>query len=270
MAPESEESALNTIEEAARRLAQLRSSGVDTPSEPATGPATPPLEVGTGEHEVAALRPEGLSGLRPQCAGERPAPSQRSYAALTPPSRPPARQSPQAAARRQPRIQRMSSERWRIASSLLLSLLIHGLLLSLTFGGQGLGLPGLGFPWQQRRVEVPELRLVLVPARVTPAVAAVNSVAGPTQQASIEPPVAGGRALTPPASPAPLRRALEIVPAAKPERNAVTPAAPAEASARPDESRHAVPAKIPKTAAIGVAPSDTPKPVMPSAPQHPM
>ena len=210
---------MNTIEEAARRLAQLRSSGVDTPSEPATRPATPPLEVGTGEHEVAAPGPEGLSGLRAQWAGEPPAPSQRSYAALTPPSSPPAKQSPQAAARTQPQIQRMSSERWRMASSLLLSLLIHGLLLSLTFGGQGLGLPGLGFPWQERRVEVPELRLVLVPAPVTRAVAAVNSVAGPTQQASIEPPVAGGRAPTPPASPAPLRgRALEIVPAAKPKQ----------------------------------------------------
>ena len=57
---------MNTIDEAARRLAQLRSTGVDTPSEPATEPATPPLEVGTGEHEVAAPGPEGLSGLRAQ------------------------------------------------------------------------------------------------------------------------------------------------------------------------------------------------------------
>ena len=253
---------MNTIEEAARRLAQLRSSGVDTPSEPATGPATPPLEVGTGEHEVAAPRPEGSSGLRAQWAGERPAPSQRSYVALTPPSSPPAK--------------RMSSERWRMASSLLLSLLIHGLLLSLTFGGQGLGLPGLSFPWQERRIEVPELRVVLVPAPIAPAEPAVKSVAGPAPQASIEPPVAGGRAPTPPASPAPLRgRGLEIVPAAKPkaevkpERNAVAPAAPAKASTRPSESRHAVPAKIPKTAAIDVAPSRRPKLVVPTAPTAP-
>ena len=120
-----------------------------------------------------------------------------------------------------------------MASSLLLSLLIHGSLLSLTFGGQGLGLPGLAFPWQERRIEVPELRVVLVPAPLTPAEPAVKSVAGPVQQASIEPPVAGGRAPTPPASPAPPRgrAALEIVPAAKPkaetkpERNAVAPAA---------------------------------------------
>ena len=218
---------MNTIEEAAHRLAQLRSAGVDTPSEPATGPATPPLEVRTGEHEVAAPGPEGLSGLRAQWAGERPATSQRSYAALTPPSSPPAEQSPQAAARRQPRIQRMSSERWRMTSSLLLSLLIHGLLLSLTFGGKGLGLPGLRFPWQERRVEVPELRVVLVPAPVTAAEPAINSVAPPLQQASIEPPVAGGRALTPPSSPAPLRgRALEIVPAAKPEAKPPWPLPP--------------------------------------------
>ena len=103
-----------------------------------------------------------------------------------------------------------------MSSSLLLSLLIHGLLLSLTFGGQGLGLPSLGFPWQERRVEVPELRLVLVPAPVARAVTTVDSVAGPAQQASIEPPIAGGRAPTPPASPTPPRgRAFEIVPAAK-------------------------------------------------------
>ena len=254
---------MNTIEEAARRLSHLRSSGVDTSSEPATRPATPPPEVGTGEHEVAAPGPEGLSGLRAQWAGERPAPSQRSYAALTPPSSPPAKQSPQVAAGTQPQIQRMRPERWRMAYSLLLSLLIHGLLLSLTFGGQGLGLPSLGFPWQQRRVEVPELRVVLVPAAVTGAVAAVNSVAGPAQQTSIEPPVAGARASTPPASPSPLRRgALEMVPAAKPERNAVAPAVPAKTATR-GESRQAAPAKIPKTAAIGVPPFGRPKVVAP-------
>ena len=171
----------------------------------------------------------------------------------------------------------MSSERWRMASSLLLSLLFHGLLLSLTFGGQGLGLPGLSFLWQERRVEVPELRVVLVPAPITPAETAVNSVAGPTQQTSIAPPVAGGRVPTPPASPAPLRgRALEIVPAAKPkaeakpERNAVAPAASAKASTRAGESsRQAAPAKIPKPAAIAVTPSGMPKSVVRTAPTMP-
>ena len=157
--------------------------------------------------------------------------SEHFYDALTPP----AKQSPQAAVRTQPRIERMSSERWRMESSLLLSLLIHGLLLSLTFSGQGRGLPSLKLPWQERRVEVPELRVLLVPAPAPRELAAVNSGAEPAQQASIEPPVAGGRAPAPPASPAPLRgRALEIAPAGKPkaeaqpQRNAVAASSPAK------------------------------------------
>src|SRR5260221_8966763 len=47
--------------------------------------------------------------------------------------------------------QRMSSERRRLTYALLLSLLIHALLLSLIFSGEGLWLPGFGFPWQDRR-----------------------------------------------------------------------------------------------------------------------
>ena len=46
----------------------------------------------------------------------------------------------------------MSPERRRLAPALLLSLLIHAWLLSLTFGGQGLWFPGFGFPWQERRI----------------------------------------------------------------------------------------------------------------------
>jgi len=228
----------------------------------------------TNVAEVAAPEPEALSGTRAQWAAERLAPSERSYAALTTPSDPAAKQSPQAAAR-QPLIQRMSSERWRMAASLLLSLLIHGSLLSLTFAGQGLGLPGLGFPWQERRIEVPELRVVLVPARITPTEPAVKTVAGPAQQASIAAPVAGGRARTPTASPAPPlgRSALEIVPAAKPKteakpaRNAVARAAPAKARIRAGESRRAVPAKVPEPAAIAVAPAARSKRVVPAAPR---
>lgn len=58
--------------------------------------------------------------------------------------------------------------------ALVLSLLVHGLLLSLTFGGEGFGLPGLALPWQDRRAEVPDLRVVLLqppPAAPEPAVA---------------------------------------------------------------------------------------------------
>ena len=62
--------------------------------------------------------------------------------------------------------ERPSPERRRMRIALLLSLLFHALLLGLTFGGQGVGLPGFGFPWQERRAEVPNLRVVLAPLRV--------------------------------------------------------------------------------------------------------
>ena len=63
----------------------------------------------------------------------------------------------------------MSFERRRLTFALLLSLLIHTFLLSLTFGGQLHWLPAFGFPWQDRRIEEPDLRVVVVPARATPA-----------------------------------------------------------------------------------------------------
>ena len=72
--------------------------------------------------------------------------------------------------------QRMSGERRRFAVSLLLSLLLHVPLLSLTFGSHGLGLPSFDFPWRVRSIETPALRIVLVPRQptaATPAPAAV-------------------------------------------------------------------------------------------------
>jgi hypothetical protein len=42
-----------------------------------------------------------------------------------------------------------------------LALLVHGALLSLTFGDSAIGLPGLGWPWQERCAEVSELRVRL-------------------------------------------------------------------------------------------------------------
>src|SRR5947207_10044682 len=115
----------------------------------------------------------------------------------------------------------MSPERRRLTYALLLSLLIHTLLLSLTFGGQGLWLPGFGFPWQDRRIEVPDLRVVVVPAQVAGEEPVVTPVAEP--QARVEPPVASGRpALTPSASraPTPPRTAAAIVPEANPSAEA--------------------------------------------------
>jgi hypothetical protein len=71
-----------------------------------------------------------------------------------------------AAAGLQRRVRRARHQGRRFNISLLLSLLFHALLLSLIFGGQEFGIPGFALPWQERRVEVPDLRVELAPAPV--------------------------------------------------------------------------------------------------------
>ena len=44
--------------------------------------------------------------------------------------------------------------------AVLLSVEFHALLLCLNFGGDEFGAPGFVFPWQDRRGEVPELRVI--------------------------------------------------------------------------------------------------------------
>jgi hypothetical protein len=119
----------------------------------------------------------------------------------------------------------MSREHERLAFALLLSLLIHTLLLRLTFGGQGLGLPGFAFPWLDRRIEAPEVRVVLAPTHVTASELAITSIAEPLQasvaeplQASIAQSVAAGPAPTPSMAPAPpsAGKPAAIPPAAQP------------------------------------------------------
>ena len=63
-------------------------------------------------------------------------------------------------------LRRTRHQRLRLALALLLSTLFHALLLSLTLFGDEFGLPGLAFPWQVRRIEVPNLQVVLAPAPV--------------------------------------------------------------------------------------------------------
>ena len=172
----------------------------------------------------------------------------------------------------------MSAERKRLTLALLVSLLLHTLVLSLTFGGEELGLPGFGFPWQERRVEAPELRVVLLPAQIAAAADAEakadTSIKEPLQQASIEQPVAGGPVLTLSVSPAPSagRTAEVIVPKtepaaeAKPEPDIATVAAPAKAPLRTEGSGDAVPTPIPGPAVIAMERSDEAKWVVPAAP----
>ncbi len=58
-------------------------------------------------------------------------------------------------------------QRGPMATAIVLSLLIHALLLSLTFGNQGVGLPRLSLPWRERRFEPSDLSVALVPAQGT-------------------------------------------------------------------------------------------------------
>ncbi len=70
---------------------------------------------------------------------------------------------------------------WRMRIAVLVSLLVHALFLSLSVGGDAFGLPGLRFPWEERRLAAHELRIVLAeaPPAVTPAPVADLPVAAP-------------------------------------------------------------------------------------------
>ena len=75
----------------------------------------------------------------------------------------------------------LSTERRRLPLSFLLSLALHALLLSLTFGGQGFGLPHFAFPWQARWAEAPELRVMLqqTPVALAEQASATGDVVAP-------------------------------------------------------------------------------------------
>jgi hypothetical protein len=178
----------------------------------------------------------------------------------------------------------MSAERKRLTLAFLLSLLIHALLLSLTFGSQGLGLPGFGFPWGERRTEAPDLRVMLVPAQVTAAEPAGTPVKETLPQVSIRQTVDGGPAPTPFVSPAPTLgrtakkaiapKAKATAPAeptaeAKPEPDTATGAVSAEAPLRTEGSGDAAPTPIPKPAVIAMERSDETTWVVPPPPPAP-
>jgi hypothetical protein len=163
----------------------------------------------------------------------------------------------------------MSLERGRLTLALLLSLLIHTLLLSLAFGGQGFGFPGFGILWQVRRTEVPDLRVLLIPAQAT--------AAGSSHDAPVEQLVAGELALTPSMSIATLqaRTATAIVRAAGssdnagPRTGAATGAAPAKADLRVDRPDDTARPPIPDPAVIALARSDEATLVVPATPSLP-
>ena len=158
----------------------------------------------------------------------------------------------------------MNPDHKRLTLALLLSLLLHALLLSLTLSGQGHWFPGFGLPWQDRRVEAPELRVAVVPVRITAADASVARVAEPAEQAPIEKPAAGGRGRTPssPAVPIPWPTAVAILPQASPQAGTTPPTdvptgeALAQVPQRADRPGDKPLPPIPAPAVIAVTPTD--------------
>lgn len=167
----------------------------------------------------------------------------------------------------------MRTERRRLTLTLLLSLALHALLLSLTFGSEQFGLPGLGFPWRERRIEVPDLSVTLMPVPV--------KVTEPPAQSTIEKTVADEPALTPPVTtPPPQSRAAEpnvfraevlaeTTPTAKAEADVAPRAVPAKAPLRTDVPVDVAPAPVPAPEVIAVERSNTPTFSVPPPPPVP-
>ena len=171
----------------------------------------------------------------------------------------------------------MSAERRRLAVALLFSLLMHTLLLGLTFGGQALGLPGFAFPWRERRIEAPDLRVVLMPAQVTAAEPMDTLVKAPPQPAPVAQTVSRGA--TPiPSVPAPALPGLTAVTIAPtiPATAPVEPAPLITTSAVADKARlrtevpgDAASTPIPAPRVIAVERSSEPAFVVPLPPPTP-
>ena len=173
---------------------------------------------------------------------------------------------------------RLNLEGLRLPCALVLSLLFHGWLLSLTFGKGG-WLPGFSLPWEERRIELSELRVALVPASPSTHEPAVTPAADALPQANGEQSIAKGPPLTPYVSPAPPREpfAAAIMPEAtktdakpstetNPNTDAKpTPAAKPRTSAKPTTVTKPKPTAKPKTivkprtdTATGTAPANVP------------
>jgi len=106
-------------------------------------------------------------------------------------------------------------------TALVVSLAVHAALLSIAVGGQAFGLPGLTFPWKERRVGADELRIQLAPA------AAVAPLDLPVAASDLPPPV------LPPVAAEP-RGMVALAPAPVPAAASVPLRAVAPVAAMPD------------------------------------
>jgi hypothetical protein len=172
----------------------------------------------------------------------------------------------------------MCFEHRRLAHALLLSLLIHTLLLYLVFDGQGTGILGFRFPWQDRRIEVPDLRLVLVQTQAPGTESASAAIAQPLRQAWVERHVSGGPAVAPSVHPSPTlgRTGAAIVPQDNPNAethrmaDAATDVAPADSPSRADRPDDTALRSVPAPDVIALAPSDEANRVVPAVPAMPV
>jgi outer membrane biosynthesis protein TonB len=185
--------------------------------------------------------------------------------------------TPQAAGHGQWPRQPIGREGRRLAPALLLSLLIHALLMNLTFNGQGHWIPGFGLPWQERRIEVPDLRVALSPAQLTAAEPAVTPIAEPTPQERVERSVVRSSASTPfvARAPTPAQTAAAIEPVANPsagsspKTGAAIDAAPEPMPLRGDRPSDAASVTNPAPTVIAVTKSDEATWVVPATPPVP-
>ncbi len=178
-----------------------------------------------------------------------------------------------------PPTQRMSADRRRLTFAVLLSLLIHAPLFSLAFGGEKLGLPGFEFPWKKRRIEVPDLHVVIMPARAAaePAEPAISESISP---ASIEPVAASTSLPTPSAfSASTLARPADVIDPkltstiqAEPKSEIATNVAPAKTplpSLRIETPVETAPPPMPQPEVIAVERSDKATFAVPPPPPAP-
>ena len=166
--------------------------------------------------------------------------------------------------------QRMSADYRRLTYALLLSLVLHALMLALTFGGEGRWLLNFSFPWKDRRTNEPDLRVVVAPPLVTPAATPTAPIVGPSPQASVEQPGTGAPALAPSASGTPTlapssaaSRPEPPTPPANAKIDGATGATTAQTPARGDLSGDTAPSPVSAPSVIAVEPTDDPTWVVP-------
>lgn len=90
----------------------------------------------------------------------------------------------------------------RMSTALLVAVVLHVALLSLTFGGQAFGLPGFKLPWKQRRLGADDLQIMLRSLPALPAKEA-NPVLASEEVATIGSTVSS-TSVSPTATPAPM------------------------------------------------------------------